>query len=142
MFHFPALSCERPPRYLPRAVHGGQRRRQQPHAPPLHPRAKSASHMPAKAAFPNNGKQLGGKAGSAGAMAMCQRRARPFPEAAACCESPPVPRGVEVGANGPQESCVPAFRFSPALRSSPEGFPAPQPRPGETGLSRRQKVLV
>lgn len=55
-----------------------------PHLPLLQPRAKSASHMLARATFPNNGKQVGGKAGSARAMAACQRRAQPVPEAASC----------------------------------------------------------
>ena len=67
---------------------------QQPHLPPSHPQAKSASHVPAKATFPNNGKQVGGKAGSAGAMAVCQRRAQPIPTAASC----------HVGSNGCSEA--------------------------------------
>lgn len=48
------------PRYPPRAGHEGQGPSSSPVSPPLHPQAKSASHMPARATFPNNGKQVGG----------------------------------------------------------------------------------
>lgn len=83
-------------------------------SPPLHPQAKSASHMPARATFPNNGKQVDGKAGSVGAVAMCQHRARHGPEAASCRASVggcSAAGGVEVGAKGSRESSVAAFLF-------------------------------